>query len=909
MKPHPLVRRIELTCIFSAVLVSTQGMAQWTTDTFVNTSTSISLNDRQHLSMVSDGAGGAIVVWEEYVDTTSGINIVAQRLDAMGNRRWGETGVSVCSSVGDQRLPTISADGYGGAIITWYDGRGIDTDIYAQRVNANGLVLWSTDGVPLCLALGNQWDPVIVGDGASGAIVVWYEARYDTAADIYAQRVSSTGVVQWATDGVPLCIELNGQVTPIITADEAGGAIAVWLDFRNGVVELFTQRVNQAGVSLWGVNGLRVSDGSDFQYAPALTSDGTGGVIITWHDFRSGVESDIYAQRINSAGVLQWPATGVVVSNAVDYQYRPRVVSDGVSGAMICWYDYRSGANSDIYAQRLGPLGEPLWTPNGVLICGAINDQQFPGITSDGRGGAFIAWQDTRNGSNPDIFSQHVNPQSGAGFVVNGIAVSTATNGQFFPRLVSNSSGAAILTWEDRRSGTRQDIFAHRTVLNNADAAFGYWIGGTAVDIEATPAYTGLHPDALDGTDGRDITEPPSLPTNYISVTSLSTTAERFIQDVREDTAQLVYTAKRWSMQARTSAAGSSVNLVFTEDRLPPQFTPVLYEIGSGSYRDLRLMPVLSYTASSTPGEPHGLLLLLGDSTKPSVSIVTPNGGESLLSGHPYTIQWNSSDSSGLLRHYLYYTLDSLQQYVLIDSTSGQDTSYVWTPSQASMNALLSIVTVDSALNISADTSDSSFTIVAGDSVAYTTFAGWNMIGVPLLQTDMSPQGIFGDDLVAPINVYGFNPVSGYIVPDTLRLGAGYWLRTPSSQVIDAVGTVQDSVALPLYNGWNMIGNPFPIPFPKSMVRFTDGVTTKTFAEAQSAGWLMDVVYGFNGMMYVQENQSLTTWNGYWLRILMANLSIVYDLNAGRGSNPWLGPLQLNERRTGVGVQWAPERK
>ncbi|MGZ5192162.1 MAG: hypothetical protein ACXWCZ_14225, partial [Flavisolibacter sp.] len=67
---------------------------------------------------------------------------------------------------------------------------------------------------------------------------------------------------------------------------------------------------------------------------------------------------DIYAQRINSSGAVQWTSNGISVSTAGSYQYTPTIVSDGSGGAIITWYDYRNGNNnSDIYAQKVDALG------------------------------------------------------------------------------------------------------------------------------------------------------------------------------------------------------------------------------------------------------------------------------------------------------------------------------------------------------------------------------------------------------------------------------------------------------------------------------------------------------------------------------------------------------------------------
>ena len=47
--------------------------------------------------------------------------------------------------------------------------------------------------------------------------------------------------------------------------------------------------------------------------------------------------------------------------------------------------------------------------PNGLPLCTAADNQQVPTIAADGAGGAFVTWQDRRSGSNDDIYLQHLN--------------------------------------------------------------------------------------------------------------------------------------------------------------------------------------------------------------------------------------------------------------------------------------------------------------------------------------------------------------------------------------------------------------------------------------------------------------------------------------------------------------------
>src|SRR5262249_51400896 len=49
------------------------------------------------------------------------------------------------------------------------------------------------------------------------------------------------------------------------------------------------------------------------QANPVIVSDGAGGAIVAWQDFRNAGDYDIYVQRVNAAGVPQWTANGVAL--------------------------------------------------------------------------------------------------------------------------------------------------------------------------------------------------------------------------------------------------------------------------------------------------------------------------------------------------------------------------------------------------------------------------------------------------------------------------------------------------------------------------------------------------------------------------------------------------------------------
>ena len=138
-----------------------------------------------------------------------------------------------------------------------------------------------------------------------------------------------------------------------------------------------------------------------------IASDYKSGAIFSWEDRRSG-EADIYAQKIDSAGVIEWQANGIPVCVKTNYQMTPRIIPDQNNGAIICWLDH-DGNNFDIYGQRIDESGLIKWQISGVPISVTIKYDIFIEMISDGLGGAILIWDDQRNGdNNDDIFAQRI---------------------------------------------------------------------------------------------------------------------------------------------------------------------------------------------------------------------------------------------------------------------------------------------------------------------------------------------------------------------------------------------------------------------------------------------------------------------------------------------------------------------
>ena len=419
---------------------------------------------------VSDGSGGVIVAW---VDNRAGNNdVYAQRLNAQGVLQWTTDGVVICNAFQNQFRLDITTDGAGGAIITWSDYRTpphANADIYVQRVNSAGVVQWTANGVIMVNEATDQFEPKLVSDGAGGAVVCWSDPRSGNL-DVYARKVNSAGAPQWAANGVALVSWPGDQRMGRIVSDGAGGAVVAWRDERNGGGnrDVFARRVDSAGTVLWTVNGVPICQVPGNQEEPQLIPDGTGGAIITWQDARSGV-ADIFAQRISGAGTVQWLADGVQLTFDPSAQTVPTITTDGAGGAIIAWQDGRGANPTDIYVRRITSSGAPLWTYNGVLLAGGTGLQGVPLAVSDGAGGAIVAWRDSRSGAGFDAYARRVSASGAPMWTTDGVPLCVMIDEQSPLSIVANGSGGAIVTWTDFRSGYYTP-FCQRVEPN-----FGYW--------------------------------------------------------------------------------------------------------------------------------------------------------------------------------------------------------------------------------------------------------------------------------------------------------------------------------------------------------------------------------------------------------------------------------------------------
>ena len=367
--------------------------------------------------LAADGAGGVFVAWEDLRGRVPGVFVQHLFADGRRNPIWPDDGLPVCSADFPQLSPALIADGAGGAIVAWEDRRGGAPAVYLQRFASDATVEigWPTNGVEVALAAGAQSLPVLATDEAEGALVFWEDLRTGAAA-AYVQRITWRGrrADGWPSGGLALSPALGRQDLVRALRDGAGGAFVAWRDMRRGTPDLFLMRIRGDGAAAdgWPATGVTLSTYPSGKSGLRLAADGAGGLIAAWEEARAEGAAAIYGQHVDATGrrVPGWPNDGRAFSTAQGFQVAPAIVGNGAGGGYAVWQDFREGT-SHLYGQHLPVGGAPApgWPAEGLRLSSDAAGQIAPAVVADGAGGAILIWE--QGLAEGDLYAAHVGPE------------------------------------------------------------------------------------------------------------------------------------------------------------------------------------------------------------------------------------------------------------------------------------------------------------------------------------------------------------------------------------------------------------------------------------------------------------------------------------------------------------------
>ena len=332
---------------------------------------------------------------------------------------------------------------------------------------------WTSDpavNTPLATGTASQSLRKAVPDGSGGTYVVWEESTFDQASQtnksrILAQHLNSSGMTLWG-NGITVSDPAKNTEAGEVISDNNGGFIVTWdyfeYDSQNNRIstsyDVYAQRINSNGQSLWTAGGLAVTADPGYQSTLEVTNFGDGGVVVGYLD--SGIKLKLVRGDGSIAG------SEIVLSTNPD-AWIERLITGNDELSVIFSIENDNTDTNDYYIQRYDSQGSPVFGASGQLFLSTTWEPEVDldneWIVSDGQGGIFFLLMEEE--VNNRLRLQHLSSQGTLSYPNSGIIVDNDTFGDAM--LAADGQGGVVAGWTDTRNG-QTGFYAQRYSLAGA---------------------------------------------------------------------------------------------------------------------------------------------------------------------------------------------------------------------------------------------------------------------------------------------------------------------------------------------------------------------------------------------------------------------------------------------------------
>lgn len=350
--------------LFSIILLFTflYSNGQWTTDTNVNTL----VVDSEGGDMKAIGAsdGKTYVVFWKVVAAPVNYELRLQILDVDGTQLLGPDGMLVSDSLPMSTFTVIwniEIDSDDNLYIG-VTGTGGGELAYAFKLDGNGNHLWPTNGVNV----GSGYAVTILPLTSGEAIVSWFSS----SGQGLMQKYDASGNSVWGSTQ-PIENAGNDTVPANLFEMSNGDYVVVFHSITFGInSNLFAQRYDDSGVLQWSSPTQLSNLGTVFNTSYSGLQD--GDVVYMGYKASPGFRFDSYLQRLNPDGSLPWGINGTDFdTDQSEYEMDTKIAYTSGSDFIwsICTYTDSSQSQKGQYVQKFDKnSGARLLTENAKEV-------------------------------------------------------------------------------------------------------------------------------------------------------------------------------------------------------------------------------------------------------------------------------------------------------------------------------------------------------------------------------------------------------------------------------------------------------------------------------------------------------------------------------------------------------------
>ncbi|MCB2212822.1 T9SS type A sorting domain-containing protein [bacterium] len=389
------------------------------------------------------------------------------------------TNLVLSSGAGEQTVPLIERTSDGGAWILFYNNGSGNYDVYLQRLDANGNVMFGNGLLVSDNAQNSwvtEWDFAV--DANDNAIVCTNDVRAGTDWDVYGYSIAPDGTFNWGPDGIVLSDDTDDDLAQQICVCANGDVVFAWQSDLN----INLRRVDSNGADVWDPAIIEITDLYQVSI-PRMAPTSDGGFILQWIASQGSMFWSprwLYINRFAVDGSAEWDAYGVNLNNVggLGIQMRPKVVNDGNDGAISYWYDSHIDNLLHVFVQHTNQDGIVMWAENGVQAStNTAEIQMTPTIAFDDANDAvYVMYQTANTGQTMNgIGAQKFDLDGNRLWTDNGVAITPLGNNQPYAQRGFVVDGGGIM-------------------MSYKEAVFGEnysYIMATRINADGTTAWDG----------------------------------------------------------------------------------------------------------------------------------------------------------------------------------------------------------------------------------------------------------------------------------------------------------------------------------------------------------------------------------------------------------------------------------
>jgi hypothetical protein len=385
-----------------------------------------------------------LVVWEDW--RNGDWDIYAQRVDADGMIK-GEV-ICVADSANDLRRPAVAFDTTQNRYLVAWQDEGTTKAIGARVLNLNGTPFAASFDLTIGTIARTRPD-VAYNSVANQFLVVW---EYETAADdhnVWGRKVNPDSTVDGGTFQV--ITHPDDDLEPALVAYPTGQYLLVWTSDRSGTYNVVGKQLPSNGDPT-GQSTFQISAGSDDERNPDLALNiSNGRALVVWEDSRddpgNDTNWDVYGRQVYSDGST--PDSGFAICDSTHNQREPAVAYNWATG----YQDYLVVWDSGYTIQSARVSGDASMMSAFTTVLDIANGDQHVAVAF-GSNRYLVAWTDFRSGF-ADIMGQRLT--STGALLGYETGLSTGYLSQQQPAIAySTQQQRWLVVWEDDRAGARR---------------------------------------------------------------------------------------------------------------------------------------------------------------------------------------------------------------------------------------------------------------------------------------------------------------------------------------------------------------------------------------------------------------------------------------------------------------------